>query len=272
MRYVIDHDLHIHSGLSTCSGDPTMNPQTILALGEEYHLKTLCLTDHFWDETVSGPSEWYAPQNYEHICKAKPLPQEKDIRFLFGCEAELDKDFRLGLAPEHFDRFDFIVIATTHMHMRFVMKPEDMESAKRRATLWVERLDRVLDMELPFHKIGIAHLACKFTGYKTWENYRQVFEMIPDAEMERLFTKAAKLGVGIELNSTDIAYAVHDVDFVFRPFRIAKKCGCKFYLGSDAHQPFGITDAIPLFEQAIDWLELTEEDKFILRNEKERGV
>ena len=34
---------------------------------EEMGLKTICLTDHFWDETVEGASEWYKDQNYGHI-------------------------------------------------------------------------------------------------------------------------------------------------------------------------------------------------------------
>lgn len=264
MKFKIDHDLHIHTGLSTCSKDPEMTPQRILAHGEQYGFKTLCVTDHFWDESVPGASKWYEAQNYPHICRALPLPESDSVRFLFGCEAELDSNFRLGLAPEHFERFDFIIIPTTHMHMRMVVKEEDFESFERRAELWVERLDAVLDMDLPFHKVGIAHLACKFIGYPTWENYESIFPMVSDSEMERLFTKAAKLGVGIEINSTDVQNAQKNKELVLRPFQIAKQCGCKFYLGSDAHQPFGLEDAIPLFEQAIDWLDLRESDKFVL--------
>ena len=262
MRYKVDHDLHIHTCLSTCSKEPEMTAQKILELAEEHKLKTICVTDHFWDEEIGDASEWYTPQGYRHISSVLPLPQGENTQFLFGCEAELDKDFRLGLAPQNYDKFDFIIIPTTHMHSRFVLKEEDRQSVERRAALWVERLETVLNMNLPFHKIGLAHLACKFIGFSTWENYEKVMHLISDEDMERLFRKAAMLGVGIELNSTDIALAQQDKELVLRPFRIAKKCGCKFYLGSDAHAPFGMTDAIPLFEQAIDWLELTEEDKF----------
>ena len=44
----------------------------------------------------------------------------------------------------------------------------------------------------------------------------------------------------------------------------AKKCGCKFYLGSDAHHPDALYEAIPKFQRGIDALELLEDDKFIL--------
>ena len=82
--------------------------------------------------------------------------------------------------------------------------------------------------------------------------------------MKRLFEKAAGLGVGIELNSSDMDFTEEEADVVLRPYRIAKKCGCKFYCGSDAHHPNTLDRAKALFERAIDLLELTEEDKFII--------
>ena len=265
MRYILDHDLHIHSGLSTCSNDPEMTPQRILEHGEKYNFRQLCLTDHFWDETVEGARRWYAAQDYPHIAQAKPLPQGEHVDFLFGCETELDSNFQLAVAPEHYDRFDFIIIPTTHMHMiRQVVKEEDFESIERRAQLWIDRFDAVLNMDLPFHKVGIAHLACEYTGFPTWDNFEKAFSMIPDSEMERLFTKAAKLGVGIEINSGDMGTASRNMDLVLRPFRIAKKCGCKFYFGSDAHHPESLEGAVVLFENVIDWLGLEEEDKFVI--------
>ena len=53
-------------------------------------------------------------------------------------------------------------------------------------------------------------------------------------------------------------------DALLRPFFIAKECGCKFYLGSDAHHPDGLDGAKAIFERAVDLLELTEEDKFVI--------
>lgn len=77
MRFVFDHDLHIHSQLSACSDDPAQNPQRILDYARENGLTTLCLTDHYWDAAVPGASRWYKPQDFDHISQAKPLPQGK---------------------------------------------------------------------------------------------------------------------------------------------------------------------------------------------------
>ena len=61
MKFQIDHDMHIHSQLSSCSQDPEQSTEAILAYGERLGMKTLCLTDHYWDETVEGASDWYRP-------------------------------------------------------------------------------------------------------------------------------------------------------------------------------------------------------------------
>ena len=61
MRYVYDHDLHIHSRISLCSGDPEETNERILQYARDNRLSTICLTDHFWDETIplSADSAFY---------------------------------------------------------------------------------------------------------------------------------------------------------------------------------------------------------------------
>ena len=79
MRYQIDHDYHIHTRLSTCSRDETQTVEALLAYAKKNGLKKLCVTDHFWDETVPCQfrnNGWYEKQNFAHVCQNKPLPQE----------------------------------------------------------------------------------------------------------------------------------------------------------------------------------------------------
>lgn len=263
MKYIFDHDYHIHSQLSECSSDPEQTTQRILQYAKDNQLHSLCLTDHFWDETVPGASPWYQPQNYPWICQAKPLPQAEGVEFLFGCETDLDKHMTLGLAAEHFDRFDFVVIPTTHLHMKgFTITEEDAGSLERRAQLWISRLDGLLDMPLPFHKVGIAHLTCGLIVPRDREGYLQLLDMLPEEQLQRLFSKAAEVGVGIELNYSDMCFCDSEAETVLRPYRIAKNCGCKFYCGSDAHHPKGLLTCKAVFERAIDLLGLEESDKF----------
>lgn len=264
MKYIIDNDLHIHSLLSSCSSDPEQTAERILRYAQENTLKTVCLTDHFWDERVPGASAWYAPQDFAHICQAKPLPCAENVRFLFGCETDLDKNLTLGLSRERMDQFDFIIIPTTHMHMRgFTLTEEEAADASSRADAWVKRLDAVLNMDLPFYKIGIAHLTCSLIAPERLQ-YLKVLELLPEEELYRLFRKASKVGVGIELNASDMGFCAEEAELVLRPYRIAKQCGCKFYFGSDAHHPAKLNDSIVRFERAVECLQLQEEDKFII--------
>lgn len=76
-------------------------------------------------------------------------------------------------------------------------------------------------------------------------------------------SEPAKLGVGIELNAGDMR--IVDEETVLRIYKTAKKCGCKFYLGSDAHHPKNFDNAKQIFERAVTLLELSEDDKFVVR-------
>lgn len=261
MRYKIDHDYHIHSKLSLCSGDPAQSNENILRFAEENGLKKICLTDHFWDENVEGASRWYRWQDYFHVCEALPLPPSDKVEFLFGAETDLNREMMLGISKERFDNFDFVIIPTTHLHMSNNISEEDAATPEGRAKVWLSRLDGVLDMDLPFRKIGIAHLVCSLIT-KEHGDYLKILQLLPEDELRRIFTKAAKVGVGIELNMFDMKYSDDEKDIILRPFRIAKECGCKFYLGSDAHHPSEYDEFFKTFERAITDLELTEDDKF----------
>lgn len=263
MKFIIDHDYHIHSRLSACSKDPEQTAERILRYAKESGLRRVCVTDHFWDERVSGASKWYSAQNFLHISSIRPLPQEEGIEFLFGCETDMDMNFRLGISPERFDEFDFVIIPTTHLHMvDFTISASDAKSAERRARLWVERMEKLLEMDIPFEKVGIAHSACPLICPKDRGEYTDVLDMIPDEDVKRIYTRAAALGCGIEINCGDMCFEEREADSVLRIFRIAKACGCKFYLGSDAHHPSAFETAESVFSRAIDMLGLEESDKF----------
>ena len=265
MKFTIDHDYHIHSTLSACSNDPEQSTARLLQYALDCGLKRLCITDHFWDERVEGASKWYAPQNFEHISKAKPLPEADGVEFLFGCETEMDKFFTVGLSASRFDEFDFIIVPTTHLHMTgFTLSEEDAQSEERRAALWVERFERLLSMDLPFYKLGVAHLTCSLIKANDREGLGRVLNMISDETLIRLFTRAAELGCGIELNASDMCHI--DEEAVLRIYLKAKECGCKFYLGSDAHHPGTFDRCVAIFEHAVEKLGLEESDKFLIKN------
>lgn len=265
MKFKFDHDLHIHSQLSLCSKDPEQNKERIFKYAKDNKLHTVCVTDHFWDDDVPEATDWYRAQNLDHLKEIKPLPSDDETRFLFGCETEFNKNHTLGIADKTFSEFDFVIIPTTHMHMKgFVITEEDAQSNLRRAQQWVMRLEALVKRDLPFEKIGIAHLTCPLINHTSRQDYLETLDLIPSNDMERVFSACAKVGVGIELNMTDMKFDASEADQVLRMYRIAKACGCKFYCGSDAHHPEKFDTAAEVFNRAIDLLGLMESDKFII--------
>lgn len=265
MRYRIDHDYHIHSMLSRCSRDPEQSKDFILQYAKENGLSRICLTDHYWDAALPRPCDWYAEQHYDHIAKSLPLPQDESVSFLFGCEGDIDAQGRIGVPPSRFDNFDFIVIPTTHLHkIGLISEADAADGPSRHADVWLARFDALLDADLPFHRVGVAHLACTLMYPRSHEGYLDTLRTLSDGEMERVFSKAAARGCGIELNMCDMSFPDAEADTVLRMFRIAKSCGCKFYLGSDSHHPREFVGMREVFERAITMLDLHETDKFYI--------
>lgn len=268
MRYQIDHDFHIHSYLSECSSDPAESPAAILAYARENGMRHVVLTDHFWDESVPGASNWYKPQNYPHIAQALPLPQAPGTTFHFGCETDMDRFCTVGLSRANMDRFDFIVIPTTHLHMRdLTIAVEDQGSHEARARVYVEHFDALLEKDYPFEKIGLAHITCPLIAGMAhegvaWEEHLEILDLVDDATYRRLFEKTARVGMGVELNIEIFRYDEKTLPRVLRPYFIARECGCRFYLGSDAHHPADLASAPACFARMVDLLDLHEEDKF----------
>ncbi|MBE6731943.1 MAG: PHP domain-containing protein [Ruminococcaceae bacterium] len=260
MKFICDHDIHIHSKLSGCSNDPMQTVERMLEYAKENGLKTICVTDHYWEKGIdNGPMR----QDYSWNSQNLPLPQSDGIKFMFGCETDLNRFGALGI-KETLDKFDFIIIPTTHLHLEgFTVEKNEDQSPAHRADLWVKRLEHVLNMDLPFRKIGIAHMvAGKIVKGK--ENLLQTLDLIPDETYERIFKKIATLGCGIEINYSDMRLECtkEERDRLLRPYKLAKNCGCKFYFGSDAHHPEVFEHTLAMYKKVVEELNLTEDDKF----------
>ncbi len=264
MKFLCDHDLHIHSRISPCGGDPAQTSERILRYAVDNGLKTICVTDHYWDDTVPAPYGKGAGQTTEQIKSILPLPQKEGIRFLFGAETEMDMDLTIGVGKEMAEELDFIVVPLNHMHMAGFSCRGD-EDAAERARQIVTRFDALLESDLPLRKVGVAHFTdgCIFPPGKNTD----VLNRIPDAEYLRLFGEAAKRGVGIELNmpaaKADFRIMNWEEDRdELRVYLLAREAGCKFYFGSDAHNVRGLGWAKRNAEKVVELLALNEEDKY----------
>lgn len=268
MKFQIDHDLHIHSYISPCAGyDPRQTKEAILAYGLTNQYGLLCVTDHIWDRNVPSPAPVNNPWlkrglDCQKAQEILPLPQSEKCRFLFGIEVDTDYMGNVGISEASYNTFDFIIFAPSHLHLQGFTRNGAVvgTSAAEYKTFYKERLLQILNMDLPFHKCGIAH----FTSCLTCDEGKvAAIDEFTDDEFCDIFGLAAKRGIGIELNQWEFAtqYIPQEQESILRPYRIAKRMGCKFYLGGDAHTPEEFAPRKEEFRLLIDALCLTEEDK-----------
>ena len=269
MRYLVDHDLHIHSFGSMCSKAPEQTPERILQYAVDEGLTTIGLSDHFWDETVPMPRggwgpDFYTSQNWPHIREQLPLPKKEGVRFLFGAEVDMTLDGTVGVSEERLAELDFCLISISHFHCTdFTIRAEDAATAEGKARVLLDKLESLLARPLPWHKIGLAHLLGQKVSGGDPEFHCQVIRLVQGERLTALFKKAAALGVGIELNTATFNFGSEaEREAVTGFYAHAKACGCKFYFGSDAHAPFQSEHHKERAQAMANALELTEVDIF----------
>lgn len=266
MKFSVQHDFHCHSYLSSCCANPAMNVAAIYERARREELTAQCITDHLWDSAVVGASDWYKPQDIAYVEQNKlelaKLPNDGP-RMYFGCETEYCGAGKLGLAPEHFDRFDWIIIPPNHFHMKNFTRMETVDTEEKAAELFVQRLEEIAGLALPWHKIGIAHLNCRHT-FKEGD-FTKVFALMDEQRLKAVFKTFASRGAGIEINTSGFAPGWEERQKEhLRLLMIARDAGCRFYIGSDAHAPQGMEVMRQRAKRVAELLELTEAQRFCL--------
>ncbi len=260
MRFT--QDLHVHTALSSCAV-PQAIPARYFELCAAQGITTVGFADHFWDAGVPGASNWYRNQGFEHVNSLRrQLPADTEgVRVRFGCETEYCGHGKIGITPQTAKRFDFVLVPVTHFHMKGFTVPADLSDPRDYRRLMLEYFLDVVEMDIA---TGIAHpfYPVNYAGVQ------EVLQGISDADYTRCFTRAAEKGVAIELNPCilrrSMALDTDGFPLEFkRIYRIAKDCGCRFYAGSDAHEPrkFLVHFQLAAFAEACG---ITDGDRFIL--------
>jgi len=245
---LVDHDLHIHTHLSACSCDETATPENIIARAAERGLATIGFADHMWDSRSPAASEWYRAQDYPHISQSRNhIPDDtRGLRVLVGCETDYCGGGRVGISHEVAERLDFVLMATSHLHMIGYTVPWRPQTAKEIALLMAEWFREALDLGLA---TGMAHPFLPL-GYK--QNTDAVLDCISDGEFQDLFGLAAEQGVSIEVSvccfpgcGAGELPGFHDEAFL-RVLSLAREAGCVFHFASDTHTLEGVGDSLKL--------------------------
>lgn len=250
--FLVNHDLHCHTFLSECSDDENCTAAATFELAREAGYDTVCVTDHLWDSDVPGASPWYAPQNIEHVLASRAVAPVSGVRCLVGCETEYVGGSRLGLAREHFDLFDFVVIPPNHMHMKGFVRPLDVTTPAGMAELFTKRLEEISELDIPMEKVGIAHMTCSLLFSEG--SVAEVVRLMDETRLKRVFDRLAVRGAGIELNAYSFQQLNEFPDETLRLYRMALAAGCRFYCASDAHtiaEHTGVADMLKPVVQAL---------------------
>jgi histidinol phosphatase-like PHP family hydrolase len=229
---MIRQDLHIHTHLSSCSDDPLQTPSNIYARAVELGLSQICLTDHFWDTTMAGASDWYKHQNLEHIrASLSDFPALKgDTEIFFGCETEYIGGEGIGISHDTAMKMDFVLIPISHFHMKGYVRPASITTADEVAELWMSRYQELLEVDLPWSRVGLAHVINCCVDELQTEFLRNILKR----PLKDLFSRTADMGISIEINASSL-FEGEAARMNREIYKLMKECGCSFTAGSDAH-------------------------------------
>ncbi len=234
---VIDHDVHLHTRLSACCHDETATPQAILDQAAAEGLHLVGFADHLWDSAVPGASQWYEPQNLEHILRTRQAlgDYHGPVKVLLGCETEYCGDGKIGITAEAAAKLDFVLVPISHLHMHGFTAPANL-SPRQAAELMVKRFLEVVQIDFV---TGIAH---PFLPLGYIDQTDAVVGAITDAELRECFGRAADRQKSIEIHlgmfqslkgreRDGFRDATYD-----RVLTVAREAGCRFHFASDAHR------------------------------------
>ncbi len=242
----IRSDFHTHTNLSACAADEVTAQALIdgLCTGED-GLRVLGISNHLWDSDIEGASEWYKPQNVEHVISIRKELENVDThgaRILVGAEVEFSADCRVAITREHAALFDYLLITANHVHMKDFIIPASMTAPDEVREFIISRFLSACEVDLPV-KCGICHPFFPMSFPKT-DN--EILSGITDEVYGKCFEKAKKYKKSIEIHTSVFGpHLPHHNDLgagdeYVRMIGIAKETGCTFHIGSDVHKPFAL--------------------------------
>jgi len=232
----VKHDYHLHTKLSPCSGDPEATIQNYARFFADKGFSSICIMDHYWtrpenirenNPDVIGPY----PETLKQILENKKMVESTSlpITVLVGAEIETYSPDCIGGSQELKEMLDLVALPTDHFHLKdFVQQPDDTSYAG-----WGRHL---LKFFLAGAKSRLGNiLVHPFIPMGASQNFaREILDTIMDNELFDAFATANESGNAIEINGSCMANPIY-YEAMVRVFSIAKKAGCKFTFGSDAH-------------------------------------
>ena len=261
---VIDHDLHIHTGLSLCA-DENVRVKDYVENAKTMGIKTLGITNHMWDENIRpcplNNNRFYVSQTVKYNLEVKDDLEGLDlgnINILIGAEAEYHPVYGLALTEENAEKFDYIIAPNSHTHI--TMEKCNYYPYQKHADYMIEAYRKILNSKVSKHILAMAH---PFDAVCCPYNNQILYNLITDDCFKDLFIQTAEKGIAIEINTACFPTLKENNIEEFaamRMFKIAKEMGCKFTFGSDAHAKDQQYDYLRIAYAIGEYLSLKDEN------------
>ena len=254
----LEHDLHVHTYLSACCSDrERQRPRGILSAAEEMGVRTIGFADHVWMNPEVTPSNWYRPQDESQIARLRDdlAEVESSVRVLVGCEADTVGPGRFSITKEFAEGLDFVLLACSHLHMKgFVDQPRSAgarDLADHLLAMFASAVTSGLATSIPHPLLPCGSL----------EAFDGAVEAMSEGELADAFGLAAEHDVALEVTIGFLPEepAKFSVETPMRLLSEAKRAGCRFTFGTDAHEPKG-QRRLPELSQLVEGVGITEED------------
>lgn len=235
-RLPFDSDLHVHTNISPC-GVRTSTPDKYFPTCKETGIKTIGFSNHFWDSDIPGAPDWYQPLGVDCLMQIREqITDTLGVQTLIGAECEFFG--KLALTYEHSKMFDYMLITTSHFHEEVTICDIPLNDYTDAIRLLCQRflLGVAAGAKLPI-PVSMAHIFHPLGDLGQYQD--EIIAGISDREFLEMFGFAAESRVAIEVHLPTVKhYKPEWGDYseqAARMYRLAKKAGCKFTLGSDEH-------------------------------------
>jgi histidinol phosphatase-like PHP family hydrolase len=249
----LNFDLHIHTCRSTCA-KREMTPRAAIEAAAGRGITRLAFTDHFF--TFTDPDIFNQTRaDAAQALKETGLP----VEVFFGCEAEAMAPGCTAGSAELAAGLDFVMVAASHFQNTGITELPPGLDDDGVAHYYLEMFTYAAG--LPWANV-IAHPFFVIPPVASVE----VLKALSDAEILSAIEVAKENNVAVEISRR--VFFPGQLDFSLRFYRLCKRGGLKFTLGSDAHDPVD-AGCIEQLRPVVEELNLTEKD-FWLPERKDR--
>ena len=258
-----NHDLHVHTNLSLCAKDG-VEAGDYISFCEKEGIEVIGFSNHLYLDRVlkkRGYDETGLNRALRLKDEINELRKTTDVKILFGCEVENYFGQSPSLDPADAGHFDYILIAASHiLNAKNEYKNYDLSTPDKLRKMVVDQFVRACGLNY-----SVPTCICHPLYPILSPDEQEVVDGISDKELEELFLLAKEKNKAIEVHSCLYRNGTklndHGVsDSYIRLLSIAKKCGCKFSFGSDAHRTSDFSGKHVLLHTAARLAGITEKD------------